>query len=103
MVVASLSSRRDVLQYELDLLRELKTKRQGCGTLVICCRAGDEIRDVADEIVDLYPEEEPLEDAYRALTDVVACQILASAKSLGLGLSPDNPSRTVSSNGLCKA
>jgi tagatose-6-phosphate ketose/aldose isomerase len=92
LVVASLSSGLEVSRYELDLLREIKTKKQGCATLVICAEADTEIRNVADEVIELYPGEEPLQDDFRVLTDVVVCQILAYLKSLSLGLSPDNPS-----------
>jgi tagatose-6-phosphate ketose/aldose isomerase len=92
VVVASLSSRASVRRYEMDLLRELRTKKQGRGALVICARADVEVRSAADEVLELYPSEEPLPDEHRALTDVVACQVLASFTSLGHGLSPDNPS-----------
>ena len=74
------------------MLRELKAKRQGCCTLVICGRAHQEIREAADQVIELHPQEEPLEDDYRALTDVVVCQIPALTKSLLFGLWPDNPS-----------
>ena len=92
IVVASLSSETRSRRYELDLLRELKSKRQGCGTLVICGRVDAEIAGVCDEVIDLFPKGEPLADDFRVLTDVIACQMLAAFKSLGLGLSPDNPS-----------
>jgi tagatose-6-phosphate ketose/aldose isomerase len=92
VVVASLSSRPEIQRYELDMLRELKTKKQGRGTLVICGKTDAEVRAAADQVIELYPSGEPLPDEYRALTDVVACQILASFTSLRLGLSPDNPS-----------
>ena len=92
VVVASLSSHPKVRRYEMDLLRELKMKKQGCGTLVICGRADREVREVSSDVIELSPFEEPLEDDYRPLTDVVVCQILATFKSIGLGLSPDNPS-----------
>jgi len=92
VVVASLSSNPSVRRYERDLLRELRDKKQGIGTLVICGRAEREIRDLASAVIELYPVEEPLDDDYRVLTDIVACQILAVFKSVELGLSPDNPS-----------
>jgi tagatose-6-phosphate ketose/aldose isomerase len=92
VVIASLSSDPAVRRYERDLLRELREKKQGIGTLVICDRAEREIREVASAVIELYPSGEPLEDDCRVLTDVVACQILAAFKSIQLGLSPDNPS-----------
>lgn len=92
IVVASLSSEARSRRYELDLLRELKSKRQGCGTLVICGRVESEVTETGDAVIDLFPSGEPIDDDFRALTDVVPCQVLATFKSLDLGLSPDNPS-----------
>jgi tagatose-6-phosphate ketose/aldose isomerase len=92
VVIASLASRPEVRRYEMDLLRELRAKKQGRGTLVICARADAEVRAAADVVVDLYPSGDVLADEHRVLTDVVACQVLASFASLANGLSPDNPS-----------
>jgi tagatose-6-phosphate ketose/aldose isomerase len=92
VVVAGLSTDPGVRVYELDMLRELKQKKQGCGILVICAKTDSEVKGVADAVIELYPSEDSLEDDYRVLTDVVACQILATFKSISLGLSPDNPS-----------
>jgi tagatose-6-phosphate ketose/aldose isomerase len=92
VVIAALSSSPAVRRYELDLLRELKQKKQGMGTLVICGRSDGEVKEVASAVIELFPSEEPLEDDYRVLTDIVTCQILAAFKSISLGLSPDNPS-----------
>ena len=47
---------------------------------------------VSDTVIESFPTTEPLEDDYRVLTDIVAGQILATFKSIHLGLSPDNPS-----------
>jgi tagatose-6-phosphate ketose/aldose isomerase len=92
VVIAALSSNPEMRRYELDLLRELRQKKQGMGTLVICGRSDGEVKEVADAVIELFPSREPLEDDCRVLTDIVACQILATFKSISLGLSPDNPS-----------
>jgi tagatose-6-phosphate ketose/aldose isomerase len=92
VVVAALSSSPTVRRYELDLLRELKEKKQGTGTLVICGRSDGEVREAATAVIELFPTREPLPDDCRVFTDIVACQILATFKSISLGLSPDNPS-----------
>jgi tagatose-6-phosphate ketose/aldose isomerase len=92
VVVASLSSNPAVRRYERDLLRELRDKKQGIGTLVICGKADKEDRDLSSAVIELFPSEQPLDDDYRVLTDIVACQILAVFTSVKLGLSPDNPS-----------
>lgn len=92
VVVAALSSDKLARRYEMDLLRELKAKGQGCGALVLCDRATREIDDVARAVVELCPDTEPIPDPYRVMTDVVAGQILGLFTSLRLGLKPDNPS-----------
>jgi tagatose-6-phosphate ketose/aldose isomerase len=91
-VVAALATDPYARRYELDLLAELKRKQQGCGTLVICDRETPEIRDVATEVIELFPDVEPVADGFRIMTDVVAGQILGTFKSLAVGLKPDNPS-----------
>jgi tagatose-6-phosphate ketose/aldose isomerase len=92
IVVAALSSGPTARRYELDLLRELRDKKQGMGTLVICGKSDGEVRAVAKTVIEIFPSPEPLPDDCRVLTDIVACQILATFTSIGLGLSPDNPS-----------
>ena len=92
VVVAALASDPSVRRYELDLLRELRRKAQGCGTLVICDRATDELGRLADVVIELFPRGNPIPDDCRVLTDVVAGQMLALFKSLHLGLKPDSPS-----------
>jgi tagatose-6-phosphate ketose/aldose isomerase len=92
VVIAALSASPAVRRYELDLLRELRDKKQGMGTLVICARADAEVRSLAGTVIELFPDGEPLPDDCRVLTDIVACQILATFTSIGCGLSPDNPS-----------
>lgn len=91
-VVAALSTAPGARQYEMDMLHELKAKKQGCGTLIICDRATDEVKRLCTTVVELFPRDKPIEDDYRVMTDVVAGQILAVFKSLNLGLKPDNPS-----------
>jgi tagatose-6-phosphate ketose/aldose isomerase len=94
VVPAALATDPLVRKYELDMLRELKAKGQGCGTLVICDRASREIQDVATDVVELFPNSDPVDDDFRVMTDVVVGQILATMKSLHLGLKPDTPSES---------
>jgi tagatose-6-phosphate ketose/aldose isomerase len=91
-VVAALSTDLFVRQYEMDVLRELKARKLGCGTLIICDRATDEIRSLCTTVVELFPRGKPAEDEFRVMTDVVVGQMLALFKSLNLGLKPDSPS-----------
>lgn len=92
VVVASLSSAPYPRRYEMDMLRELRTKQQGCGVLVTCDRANDDTRSLADVVVELYPDGNAVDDDYRIMTDVVVGQVLATFKSMAVGLKPDAPS-----------
>ena len=94
VVVAGLASDPSVRRYELDMLRELKEKRQGRSTLVICDQVSPEVEAVADQIIDLFPEGNPVPDPFRIMTDAVVGQLLGMFKSLAIGLKPDNPSST---------
>jgi len=92
LVVASLASDPKVRRYEMDLLQELSRKQQGCGILAVCDRATDDLRRISSAVIELFPDGGPIADDHRVLTDVVAGQILATFKSLHLGLKPDSPS-----------
>jgi len=92
LVVAAISSDPYVRNYEIDLLRELRRKKQGRGMLVICDHAVEEIRSLSAEFLELYPDGNVVEDDYRVMTDVIVGQILGMFKSLDVGLKPDNPS-----------
>ncbi len=89
LVVACLASDERVRRYELDLLRELRAKKQGLLVLGICAQAEEAMRGLCDELIELAG---PVEDDYRVITDIVACQVLALFKSLRNRLRPDNPS-----------
>jgi tagatose-6-phosphate ketose/aldose isomerase len=92
VVVAALAGEPAVRRYELDLLRELKRKKQGCATLAICSRLDAEIEEVTTHTIELFPDGESAPDGFRIMTDVVVGQILGTFKSLSLGLKPDSPS-----------
>jgi len=113
LVVAALAADPYVRGYEIDLLRELREKKQGGFYLVVCDRADDTVGALADLCVEVFPQEKPaaraaaetadgaggradgaLEpaDALRGLADLVVGQLLATYKCLELGLQPDNPS-----------
>lgn len=88
-VVACLSSEPKVRRYEIDLLRELRRKRQGGWVAAVSTRDDPALRDIVDLPVILSAE---VPDALRVLTDMVVCQVLAFSRSRALGLDPDNPS-----------
>ena len=54
VVIASLSSVPSVQRYEMDLLRELKAKKQGIGTLILCAKAGKEVRELSDAVIESF-------------------------------------------------
>ena len=91
-VIAGLSSDPSVRRYEMDMLRELREKKQGMATLVICDRAGDDLRAITEFIVELFPDGDAVDDQFRIMTDVSVGQILGTFKSMALGLKPDCPS-----------
>lgn len=91
-VVAAISSDPKVRRYELDLLQELKRKGQGAAVLVICDQACERVRETASHVVELFPAEAPVPDAFRVMTDVAVGQLLGMFKSLDCGLKPDSPS-----------
>jgi len=105
-VMASVSNDELVQRYEVDLLRELKSQGQARAVIVVCERATEEIRSLADTCLELRPpapqtgastgaaapDGAGLPDLWRFLPDIVAWQILAACKSVELGLRPDQPS-----------
>lgn len=92
VVIAAVSSNPDVRRYEADLLREIRLEKLGAGTMIICAKKTDDIAESADLFIELYPDTEPVDDAFRVATDVCAGQILALFKCIAFGLGPDNPS-----------
>lgn len=102
VVVASLSSDKVARKYELDMLRELRADKMGIATLLICDRATEELKGLSDHIVELYPDEDPVDDLYRVMTDVVVGQVMGTFKSLHLGLKPDNPNPAGTMNRVVK-
>jgi len=91
-VVAGLSSEPSVRRYEMDMLKEIRQKGQGMGTLVVCDRADAQLRTITENIVELFPDGRKVEDQFRIMTDVTVGQILGTFRSMSLGLKPDSPS-----------
>ena len=92
VVVGLLSTDPYARRYELDMLKELKAKKQGCGTLVVCDKATPELRELATDVVELFPDAPAVADDFRVMTDVMVGQTLGVFKSMSVGLKPDNPS-----------
>lgn len=95
LVIASLSGNKDIHRYEIDLLKEMQTKRQGKDYLFICQKADDEIRSLKGNVLEILPDSESiLPDFFRVMTDIIVGQLAGLFKSLHLGLKPDSPSNS---------
>ena len=102
VVIAAVSSDPDVRRYEADMLREIRQEKLGMGTLVICASKTPDIADLADQFIELYPEEDPVPDNFRVATDVCVGQIFALFRCMSFGLRPDNPSTSGSISRVVK-
>ncbi len=91
-IIACLSSSARTRRYELDLLRDLRDRRQGAGILAVSAVDDPMARRLSDRLVVLARPGEELLDELRVLTDVVACQMLAFFASRARGVAPDSPS-----------
>ncbi len=95
LVVGFLSSEPHVRRYELDLLRSNREQGLGLGHLLVCARADDEVRALADAVIEFDPEGElNLPEAFQAPVVTIVGQLLGLFASLALGLTPDAPSTT---------
>jgi tagatose-6-phosphate ketose/aldose isomerase len=92
-IVAMLSDDPFTRQYELDLLKELKTQGK-YGALLAITRVSDEsLNGLADVIIDLQDSDDPvIPMELRAATDAIVCQLTGMFCSMALGLKPDAPS-----------
>lgn len=87
VVIAVLSENSYIRQYEFDLLKEMKQKKQGYAYIVI----GKDADSV--ELPNLLPiNTQHLGEFYRLFPALATVQLLGFFKSLALGLSPDAPS-----------
>lgn len=87
IVVAVLSSDSYVRQYELDMLKELKQKQQGCAYIIV----GHNPQEV--EMLNMIVcDTKALDDFLVLFPAIVMSQLLGFFESLHLGLSPDAPS-----------
>jgi tagatose-6-phosphate ketose/aldose isomerase len=77
-------------KYELDLLKEIKTKQLGKWRVVVSPDCKEDLNHLADTVLCLQSPD--LRDEYRAPVDVMLAQSLGLFSSLKLGLKPDCPS-----------
>ncbi len=95
LVVAYVSSDPYVRRYELDLLKENRSKGLGMRTVAVCAQADPELADAVDDVVEVEPRgKNKMPDIVRAPVDNCFGQMLGMFKSMQLGYSPDAPSKT---------
>ena len=86
-VVALLSEDPYISKYEIDLLKEMKAKNQGCAYIIL----GKHANEVKLENM-LAIEMDELGDFFRLFPTAAMFQLLGLFKSLSVNLSPDSPS-----------
>ena len=77
--------------YELDLLREVRSKQLAGVTVAVAPRRMPELGPLADYVISLDASP-TLGDEYRPPLDVMFAQLLGLFSSLSAGLQPDHPS-----------
>jgi len=93
LVVYLLSSEPFARRYELDLMKEVKTRELGMKKIAVCDKVNQEVEDCVDHVVEFDRNGAfKTPDFYRPVMDVTVGQLLGLFKSLALGLKPDNPS-----------
>jgi tagatose-6-phosphate ketose/aldose isomerase len=93
LFAAFLSSESRRRGYELDLLREIDSKRLGRVRVVVTTGDGRDVSDLADYRLALgLPSD--FADSYRPVLDVMLGQLLGLFASMHCGLKPDQPSPT---------
>jgi tagatose-6-phosphate ketose/aldose isomerase len=89
--VAFLSSDSRRRGYELDLLREIDSKRLGRVRLAVMIANGDDVSQLADYRLPLAAAPD-FPDHYRPVLDVMLGQLIGLFASMRCGLKPDQPS-----------
>ena len=87
LVVALLSEDPYISKYEIDLIKEMKAKNQGCAYIIL----GKHANEVKLENM-LAIEMDGLGDFFRLFPTTAMFQLLGLFKSLSVNLSPDSPS-----------
>lgn len=93
LVVYFLSKENWARRYEIDLMKQIHSKKQGLRRIAVC-EKGDEanIRRFVDCTVDLGKKSRSdIPDLCRPILDVLVGQLLGLFKSVSLGLKPDSP------------
>ena len=91
LLVLYLSDNVHSRKYDLDLLKEMSSQRQGNKILLVTSQPEDELKGLADYYY-CFGNEGKIASILLGLEYVVLAQIIAVLKSLALGITPDNPS-----------
>ena len=91
LVVFFLSNDPYTRQYDLDLLRELRTEGRAAQVLALSAQA-DDLPEHGSNVVFALPAATP--DLAMSLPFIVFAQMLALGQSLRIGMTPDNPSKS---------
>jgi tagatose-6-phosphate ketose/aldose isomerase len=95
VVIAYVSNDPYVRRYEIDLLKENRTKGLAMRTVAVTSQADEELASCVDDIVEVEPRgKNKLPDIVRAPIDNCFGQMVGMFKSMALGYSPDSPSKT---------
>jgi len=106
LVIAYVSSDPRARVYELELLRELRAKKQGLYVLAVCDHDDGGLAATVEEVFEIDPQgtmaaaaaacgARPEElDSFFAPSHLAVGQMLATAASLDHGLKPDSPSES---------
>jgi tagatose-6-phosphate ketose/aldose isomerase len=104
LVIAFVSTDPRARLYELELLNELSSKKQGLHVVAVCDRDDGKLAAAVDEVFEIDPQgllaqaaascgAQPEElDSFLAPCHLAVGQMLATAASLDHGLKPDSPS-----------
>ena len=93
LVVYFLSGNDWARKYELDLIKQIHSKKQGLLRIAVYEDGGDDIEHYVDRAIDFNRKgRTKIPDLCRPILDVLVGQLLGLFKSLFLGLKPDNPS-----------
>jgi tagatose-6-phosphate ketose/aldose isomerase len=90
LFVALVSRQPRRRSYEIDLLKEIKSKQLGKLRVAVTPDRADSLNSCADHVLSL--EAPQLADEYRGPVDVILGQLLGLFSSLRFGLKPDSPS-----------
>jgi tagatose-6-phosphate ketose/aldose isomerase len=91
LVTAFLSGNEDRVLYELDLLKEIRSKNLAGDILIVAPRVTSRIQQLTEHILPLHATLE-FPDVCRAPVDVIAGQLLALFFATENGITPDTPS-----------